>query len=70
MALSNKATNKLAQALAEDVAQYITMDDRFFDLLTEVIPEAIHDKLGNADPMVVAELSMLISEHLRVAAPQ
>lgn len=69
MALSNQTTIKLAQALAEDVAQYITMDDRFFDLLVEVIPDAIHDKLGNADPMVVAELSMLISEHLRVSAP-
>lgn len=70
MALSNKATNKLAQALAEDVAYYITMDDRFFDLLTEVIPDAIHDKLGDVDPMVVAELSMIISENLRVSAPQ
>lgn len=64
MALSTNTIIKLSEALADDVAQYITEDHRFFDLIVELIPDAICDKLGNVDDMVLAELSMCISERL------
>jgi hypothetical protein len=66
MALSESTTQRLAEALSDDVAQFITEDERFFDLMVELIPEAITDKLGNVDDTVLAELSMYISGQLRL----
>ena len=68
MALSQSTIIRLADALSDDVAQYISEDERFFELLTELIPDAIHSKLGDVDVQVSAELSMCISEHLVVKA--
>lgn len=66
MALSDSTIQRLADALSDDVAQYITEDERFFDLMVELIPDAIRDKLGNVEDQVLAELSMCISGQLRL----
>jgi len=66
MALSDSTIIKLADALCDDVASFITEDERFFDLMVELIPEAIHAKLGDVENQVAAELSMCISERLRL----
>jgi len=66
MALSESTIQRLADALCDDVASYITEDERFFDLMVELIPDAIRDKLGDVDDMVAAELSMCISERIRL----
>ena len=68
MPLSDSTIQRLADALSDDVASYITSDERFFDLMVELIPDAIHDKLGSVDDMVAAELSMCLSERLRIVA--
>lgn len=64
MALSNKTTIKLSDALSQDVANYIMDQPEFFDLMVQLIPEAITAKLGSVDDMVAAELAMCISERL------
>jgi hypothetical protein len=64
MALSNNTIIKLSEALSKDVADYIMEDERFFDLMVELIPDAIHAKLGDVDMQVSADLSMCISERL------
>jgi hypothetical protein len=68
MALSNSTIQRLADALADDVANYISEDEQFFELMVELIPDAIRDKLGDVDDMVAAELSMCISERIRLIA--
>lgn len=64
MALSTNTIIRLSEALSQDVADYITDDHRFFDLMVELIPDAITAKLGDVDDMVLAELSMCMSERL------
>ncbi len=64
MALSNNTIIKLSEALSKDVAEYIMDDERFFELLAELIPDAIHAKLGDVDMQVSAELTMCLSERL------
>ena len=64
MALSTNTIIKLSEALSKEVADYIADQPEFFDLLVQLIPEAIHAKLGNVDDQVAAELSMCISERL------
>jgi hypothetical protein len=66
MALSQSTIIKLADALSADVVSYISEDERFFDLMVELIPDAIHAKLGDVDDQVVAELSMCISERIHL----
>ena len=68
MALSESTIQRLADALSDDVARYISEDERFFDLMVELIPDAIHDKLGDVDDMVAAELSMCLSERIHLIA--
>lgn len=64
MALSTNTIIKLSDALSQDVADYITDQPEFFDLIVQLIPEAVRAKLGDVDDMVLAELSMCISERL------
>ena len=64
MALSTNTIIKLSEALSQEVANYITDQPEFFDLMVELIPQAIHAKLGAVDDMVAAELAMCISERL------
>jgi hypothetical protein len=64
MALSNDTIIKLSEALSQDVAEYIMDQHEFFDLMVQLIPDAISAKLGDVDDMVLAELSMCISERL------
>jgi hypothetical protein len=64
MALSQNTIIKLSDALSKDVADYIMDQPEFFDLMVQLIPDAIQSKLGNVDDMVAAELSMCISERL------
>jgi hypothetical protein len=68
MALSQSTIIKLSEALSKDVADYITDQPEFFDLMVQLIPEAIHAKLGDVDDQVAAELSMCISQHLVMRA--
>jgi len=64
MTLSNHTISKLCDALISDVAEYIRDDDRFFDLMVDLIPEAINAKLGKVDEQLVEDLSMCISQRL------
>jgi hypothetical protein len=64
MALSDNTISKLCDALIQDVVEYISDDERFFDLMVDLIPDAINAKLGKVDEELVAELSICISQRL------
>ena len=64
MALSENTISKLCDALIQDVVEYISDDERFFDLMVDLIPDAINAKLGKVDEELVAELSICISQRL------
>ena len=64
MALSDNTISKLCDALIQDVVEYISDDERFFDLMADLIPDAINAKLGKVDEELVSELSICISQRL------
>ena len=68
MALSTNAICRLAEVLAPEVVDYIYNDERFYELMMEIVPDAIADKLGNVDDSVAAELTMAISERIAIKA--
>lgn len=68
MALSSSTINKLADALSDDVVTYISEDDRFFDMMVELIPDAVRAKLGDVDDLVAMDLSMCIADRIRLVS--
>ena len=47
--LSRKTIENLTDKLMVDVANYVTEDPRFTELLNELVPEAIDLELGQVD---------------------
>lgn len=64
MALSPQSTQNLIKAIAPDVIEYITEDERFVDVMTEVIGDAIVDKLGKLDFELYAEVVATLSGYI------
>ena len=66
--LSKETIEKMGDAMIDDVAQYISEDPRFVDLLSEIVLDAVQQKLGNLDPKIVSGLTRSISSKLRCSA--
>jgi hypothetical protein len=64
MPLSNQTISKLADALTPEVINYIFEDQRWCDLLHEIIPDAVQEKLGNVDEDLKFELSLCIMDKI------
>ena len=63
--LSRKTIENLSDRLIDDVANYVTEDPRFIDLLNELVPEAIDLELGEIDDRSAVNIITSIQQHLR-----
>ena len=63
--LSRKSIDKLTQKIEDEVANYVTEDPRFTELLNELVPEAIDLELGQVDDYSVVQIVTSIQSHLR-----
>ena len=63
--LSRKTIENLTESLMVDVANYVTEDPRFTELLNELVPEAIDLELGEVDDYSVVQIITSIQSHLR-----
>jgi hypothetical protein len=68
MTLSHKATNILAAAIAPKAADAIFADERWVDLLQEIIPDVVTKELGNLDDDLLCDLSFMIMDKLVLKA--
>ena len=66
--LSTKSLNLLADKIAPLVADFVQNDDRFFELMCDVITEGVAEVLEETDEMIIAEISMMVSERLTLVA--
>ena len=62
--LSNGTMNKLADALASEVVEYIFADERWVEFMQEVVPDAITSKMGDMEPDVLYELALSIMDRI------
>ena len=60
MAFSDESTQKLAEAIAQQVFEYISEDDRYLDGIMNTIGDAIHTEIGETSPELVGELGCAI----------
>ena len=63
--LSRKTIENLTDKLMVGVANYVTEDPRFTELLNELVPEAIALELGQVDDYSVVQIVTSIQSHLR-----
>ena len=63
--LSRKTIEYLTDKLMVGVANYVTEDPRFTELLNELVPEAIDLELGQVDDYSVVQIITSIQSHLR-----
>ena len=63
--LSRKSIDQLTQKIEDEVANYVTEDPRFTELLNELVPEAIDLELGQVDDYSVVQIITSIQQHLR-----
>ena len=68
MSLSQETIDKMSDAIIDDVAQYISEDPRFVDLLSEIVLDAIQHNVGNIDQTVLSAMTRTISSKLRCSA--
>lgn len=68
MSLSHSSSNKIADALAPEVAEYIFNSDEWIEFLVEQISNAVVDKLGELDGDLHGNLCYAISERLILKA--
>lgn len=66
MALSTKTIHNLADALTPEVIDYIYADERWIELMMEIIPEAVIANLKSEDYELVSEISYCIYETLEI----
>jgi hypothetical protein len=66
MSLSNKTIQNLAIALTPDVIDDIFMDDRWVDLMMEVVPDFVAKNLQTEDTVLVLELSQCIMDNIQM----
>ena len=66
MALSQSTLIQLAEALQPEVVNFIYNDERFYEFMMQIVPEAINAKLGDVDDTIAAELSMIICERINL----
>jgi hypothetical protein len=64
MTLSNETFQKLSTALKDEVIDYIHQDERYAEMMMEVIPDAIQEKLGLMDCDILTELSCCIMDKI------
>tara|TARA_R110000868_G_scaffold29792_1_gene110623 strand:+ start:1080 stop:1298 length:219 start_codon:yes stop_codon:yes gene_type:complete len=64
MALSDSTIRNLATALTKDVIDYIQQDERYIELIMELVPESISEALGSQDIDLVTEIAMCVTDNI------
>lgn len=70
MALSNSTIKNLSIALTSDVIKEIYSDERWIDLMMEILPEIVSEYLGSEDIDLIAEISVCIMDNIALKPVQ
>lgn len=66
--LSDKATKILADHIASEVIETLSMSDAFVEFLHEQIPTLVGEKLGEMDDELHFDLCMLVMDKVRLVS--
>tara|TARA_B100000900_G_scaffold287964_1_gene246976 strand:- start:185 stop:388 length:204 start_codon:yes stop_codon:yes gene_type:complete len=66
MTLSAMATSQIADALKEDVISHIYSNERYAEVMTDLISEALLEKLGEMDEQLFFDLGMILMDRIEL----
>jgi len=66
MPLSATTVSRLADALKEDIIEEIYMNEKYVDVMQELIGQAIEKKLGNCDQDLFFDLGMVLLDRIEL----
>ena len=64
--LSNTTISKLADALQPEIVEEIYNNEKYFEMMTELIGEALEKKLGKCDEMLFFDLGMCLMDRIEL----
>jgi hypothetical protein len=66
MSLSATCVSKLVDALKNDVIDYMYQDERYTELMHELVSDALRAKLGDVDEDLFYELGMCLIDRIEL----
>ena len=66
MPLSATTVSRLADALKEDIIEEIYMNEKYCDVMQELIADAIDKKLGTCDQDLFYDLGMVLLDRIEL----
>jgi len=66
MALSNITISRLAGVLKEDIINEIYGSEKYVEIMTDLISEALEKKLGKCDEDLFFELAMCLMDRIEL----
>ena len=66
MPLSATTVSRLADALKEDIIEEIYMNEKYVDVMQELIADAIDKKLGTCDQDLFFDLGMVLLDRIEL----
>ena len=66
MSLSNKTVSKLADVIKPDIVEEIYNSEKYYDMMTDLISDALEKKLGNCDQDLFLELGMCLMDRIEL----
>ncbi len=66
MSLSNNTVSKLADVLKADIIDEIYNSEKYFDMMTELVGEALEKKLGKCDEMLFFDIGMCLMDRIEL----
>jgi hypothetical protein len=64
--LSNKTVSKIADAVKKDVIEHIYMNEKYAELMQDLIPDAIYSLMGEMDEDLAFEIGMLLFDRIEL----
>ena len=64
--LSNKTVSKIADAVKKDVIEHIYMNEKYAEVMQELVTEALDATLGEMDEDLYFDIGMLIFDRIEL----
>jgi hypothetical protein len=66
MSLSEPTVSRLADALKKDIINHIYEDERYFEVMTDLVSDALRAKLGDCNEDLFFDLGMIIMDRIEL----
>jgi hypothetical protein len=66
MSLSKSTVLSLADVLKKDIINHIYEDERYFEVMTDLVSDALRAKLGECNEDLIFDIGMIIMDRIEL----